>query len=74
MKKLLLILSITLFSCNDEAKLDTLDNHKKAIIMDKYSFNSMKTSVLILKKNNRIYKVRCYNSEIGNLKIKDTIK
>lgn len=73
MKQLLLILSITLFSCNNEVKLDILDNHKKAILIDRYSFGSMKTSVLVLKKNNTIYKVRCYNSEIGNLKIKDTI-
>lgn len=74
MKKLLLILSITLFSCNDEVKLDTLDNYKKSILLDKYSFGSLKTTVLVLKKNNRIYKIICYNSEIGNLKIKDTIK
>jgi hypothetical protein len=74
MKLVLLILSITLFSCNSEVKLDTLDNHKKAILLDKYMYNSIKTSVLVLKKNNRIYKIRCYNSEIENLKIKDTIK
>jgi hypothetical protein len=73
MKTFLLLLSITLFSCNDEVPLDTLDNHKKSIVLDKFRYGSMKTSVLILKKNNRIYKVRCYNSEIGNLKIKDTI-
>ncbi len=73
MKTFLLLLSITLFSSNDEVPLDTLDNHKKSIVLDKFRYGSMKTSVLILKKNNRIYKVRCYNSEIGNLKIKDTI-
>jgi hypothetical protein len=50
MKQLLLILSITLFSCNNEVKLDTLDNHKKSILIDTYSFGSMKTTVLILKK------------------------
>jgi hypothetical protein len=74
MKTLLLILSITLFSCGEDIKLSTLDGHKKAILIDKYPYGSLKTSVLILKKNNTIYKVRCYNSEIGNLKIKDTIK
>lgn len=74
MKKLLLILSITLFSCNNEVKIDVLDNHKGAILLDKYSFGSMKKSVLVLKKKGVIYKIKCYNSEIENLKIKDTIK
>ena len=74
MKKLLLILSITLFSCGEDIKLGTLDNHKNSILLDKYSYGSLKTSVLVLKKNNRVYEIRCYNSEIGNLKIKDTIK
>lgn len=74
MKKILLILAITLFSCHNEVKLDTLDNYKNSILLDKYSFGSLKTTVLVLKKNNRVYKIRCYNSEIGNLKIKDTIK
>lgn len=74
MKKLLLILSISLFSCNIEIELETLDNHKNSILLDKYPHGSIKTSVLVLKKNSRIYKIRCYNSEIGNLKIKDTVK
>jgi hypothetical protein len=36
MKTLLLILSITLFSCGEDIKLSTLDGHKKAILIDKY--------------------------------------
>ena len=72
--RLLIFTLVFIFSCGEDIKISSVNKHKGANVLDVYPYGSLKTSVLILKKNNIIYKIRCYNNEIGNLKIKDTIK
>lgn len=73
-KKLTILIWFTLFSCSEDIKLDTIDNHKNSVLLHKYHYGSLTTSVLVLKKKGAIYSIKCYNSEVNNLKIKDSIK
>lgn len=74
MKKIFILITLFLFSCDKSIKLDSISNHKKSVLLDKYAYGSLKTSILVLKKNNKIYKIKVYNINIKDLKIKDTIK